>query len=109
MGVLWYRYLYIGEMANKQKKKIKWKIRHRAGTLRVYLLTMPSNDKNSLDIINAAYLKQPYYKKREIRIVGIALTYEEALQVLLQIVDDVYKNTKGMDIKGYLNKERWQV
>lgn len=109
MSVLWYRNLYTGEKADKHRKKIQWKLKHRVGTVRVFLLTMPTNENNSLDILNAAYLKQPYYRKKEIRVVGIAVTYEEATQVLLRIVEEVYKSTNGMDIKGFLNKEGWQV
>lgn len=111
MSILWYRNLYVGEQAKGKTEKIRWKIRHRAGTLRVFLLTLPSNEKNSLDIINAAFLLQPYYKRRTIRVVGIALSYEEAVQVLRQIVENVYEETKELDIKAYfaLEKEKWRV
>lgn len=111
MHILWYRKLYVGENADRHIRKIKWKLRHGVGTLRVYLLTMPSNSRNSLDIINAAYLQQPYYKRQQMKVIGIAMSYEEALQVLQQIVTEVYQETHQMDIKGYIESKQgnWQV
>lgn len=111
MNILWYQNLYVGENADKHLRKIKWKLVHGIGTLRVYLLTMPSNNKNSLDIINAAYLKQPHYKKQQIKVVGVAMSYEEALQVLQQIVTEVYEETQKMDIKEFICSKQgnWQV
>lgn len=113
MSIHWYRDLYVGEAAGSKLDKIKWKVQHYAGDLRIYLITMPTNEKNSLDIIHEAHLKQSYYKKRDIFIVGVALSYDEALQVVLRIAEDVYSQTKGADIKGYIrskqDNEKWQV
>lgn len=113
MGIFWDQNLYVGEKAKKHKKMIKRKISRRMGTLRVYLLMLPSNERNSLDIINAAYLKQPFYKGQDINIVGIAMSYEEALEVLQQIAEEVYKNTNGMDIRQYICSKhkfgKWRV
>ena len=111
MSILWYQNLYTGEKASRHRDKIKWKLEHRVGTVKVFLLTMPSNEQNSLDILNAAYLKQPHFRKQEIRVVGLALSYEEALEVLVRIVEEVYEQTDGMDIKEYiyLNQENWRV
>lgn len=113
MRILWYDRLYVGKRAQKKQKKLIWKIQHCAGLPGVYLLTMPSNEENVLDIIHAIYLKQPVYKRRELKIIGIAISYEEALCVLEQIVDEVYGQTKGMDIRSYLTEghkfKKWRV
>lgn len=113
MRILWYDKLYVGDKAGKKRKKLLWKVQHCAGLPGVYLLTMPSNEENVLDIIHAVYLKQPVYKRRELKIVGIAVSYAEALQVLEQIAGDVYRETEGLDIRSYLNKEhkfkKWRV
>lgn len=113
MGVFWYQNLYVGEKAEKHKEKIKRKISRRIGTIRVYLLMLSSNERNSLDIINAAVLKQPFYKGQDIRIVGIAMSYDEALEILQQIAKEVYENTNGMDIRQYICSKhkfgKWRV
>lgn len=113
MRILWYQNLYVGEKAKKNQHKIQWKLQHCAGMIGVYVLTMPSNEQNSLDIIRAAYLKQSVYKKRELKIVGIAASYHEALQVLETIAKEVYANTQGLDIRSYLNSghkfKKWRV
>lgn len=105
MRILWYKNIFVGEKAQKKKRTIMWKLQHGAGMLRVFVLMMPSNPDNSLDIINAAYLKQPVYKNRELKIVGIAVTYEEALQVLEKIVQEVYSQTGSVNIRTYLDTE----
>lgn len=113
MSIHWYRDLYVGESAREKLDKIRWKVQHYAGDLRIYLITMPTNEDNSLDILHEAHLKQSYYKKKDIYVVGVALSYEEALQVVTNIVEEVYTKTKGADIKAYLrsgqDNEKWQV
>ena len=112
MRILWYKNLYVGEKAKKKQRKIQWKLQHGAGMVGIYVITMPSNEQNSLDIIRAAYLKQAVYRRRELRIVGLAASYEEALQVLETMVQEIYANTHTLDIRSYLtsgnNFEKWQ-
>lgn len=113
MHMLWYNDLFVGEKARRKKNRIIWKLQHGAGMVRVYVLMMASNPDNSLDIINAAYLQQPIYKRRELRIVGIAISYDEALDLLNRIVMEVYEQTGGADIRGYLDSRnkfrKWRV
>lgn len=111
MSVIWYRDMYIGEQMQKHQSEVRRKLRLGIGTVRAFLIMMPSNPDNSLDIINAAYLKQPYYRKRKNRVVGMAYSYEEALQVVQTIVEEVYRETRGMDIKQYIcaKQGNWQV
>lgn len=111
MSILMFRDLYVSPKAEKKIRRIKWELTHGVGTLQVYLLTMPTNTKNSLDIVNAVYLKQPHYKKEQIKVVGIAMSYEEALELLQEIVSEVYEATQKVDIKEYLYSKQgnWQV
>lgn len=112
----WYRNLYIGEQARKNRYKIVWKVKHRAGTINIYLLILPFNSENTLEIINANYLLQSYYKNKDIKIIGIAYSYEEALTLLTKIVQEVYQKTGNVKIKEYIIQQQnrrtgnlWQV
>ena len=46
----WYDDLYVGESIVHKTNKIKWKIRHNAGQINIYVITLASGEKNLLDI-----------------------------------------------------------
>lgn len=98
----WYHNLYIGKTAKKKRYKIVWKVKHRAGMLGVYLITLASNKENLLDVIDSSILLQPHYKKEDIFIVGIACGYDEAVEVVTQIIQELYNETGDFNIRQYL-------
>ncbi|OYO51279.1 hypothetical protein C8E03_10137 [Lachnotalea glycerini] len=104
--MIWYRNLYVGETARKRKHEIVWKVKHKAGMLGVYLISLSSNQENLLDIIDSSMLIQPYYEKEDIFIVGIACGYDEALELTTRIIETLYKKTGDFKIRQYLTNER---
>ena len=47
------------------------------------------------------------YPKRKIFVVGLAKGYEEALEVASSIIEEVYRQTGGFDVRKYLlDKDR---
>ena len=103
----WYKKLYLGENAEKSRYKVFGRIRMNKFSFNTYLIVLPSNKENLLDIISANMLLQPYFKKKinldKIYVVGLAKGREEALYLVRDIIDEVYSNTKGFDIAGYLH------
>ncbi len=105
--MIWYEDLYVGESIIHKTNKIKWKIRHNAGTIDIYVISLASNEENLLDIIPSWELLQRGYPKQKIFVVGLAKGYEEALDVASSIVEEVYRQTGGFDVREYLwNKSR---
>lgn len=105
--MIWYEDLYVGESIVHKIKKIKWKIRHNAGTIDIYVISFASNEENLLDIIPSWELLQRGYPKRKIFVVGLAKGYEEALEVASSIIEEVYRQTGGFDVRKYLlDKDR---
>lgn len=102
----WYKPLFLGENARKEKLRALKKVKQRKLMKDVYFITLPSNDKNLLDIISTNQLLWPYFRKRKVRsqiyVIGIAKGQEEAFELVRTIVDETYTNTGGFDIKGYL-------
>jgi lipoprotein NlpI len=98
----WYHKLYIGKTARSKRYKIVWKVKHHAGMLGVYLITLSSNNENLLDIFDSSLILQPHYKREDMFIVGIACGYDEAVEVATQIIDELYRNTGDFDIRQYL-------
>jgi len=77
-------------------------VKHHAGMLGVYLITLSSNNENLLDIFDSSLILQPHYKREDMFIVGIACGYDEAVEVATQIIDELYRNTGDFDIRQYL-------
>lgn len=102
----WYKRLYLGDNAKDAKYKIFGKIRENRFTFDTYLITLSDNANNLLDIISANELKQPFYKDKQRRsniyIVGLAVGYEETLEVVQKIIEEVYQATGGFNISSYL-------
>jgi len=86
-----------------KKQNIKYLAEYEKGDLH----RIPSSEENLLDITSANFLLQPYFKKKinldKIYVVGLAKGREEALYLVRDIIDEVYSNTKGFDIAGYLH------
>ena len=104
----WHKDLYTGESILRKQQKVKWKIMHNAGQLRVYVITLASNRQNLLDIIPARELLQKHYPKRNLYVIGLAGNYQEALEVAGHIISDVYSKTGDFDVRGYILDGRKQ-
>lgn len=102
----WYDKLYLGEKAAPKALKMKWKISHNAGMISAYVITLASNPDNLMDIIPSRELLQKGYPKEDMIIIGLALGYEEALQVVTNIIQDTYEHTGGTDVESYLYTRR---
>ena len=51
--VNWYKNLYVGDTAKKKQKKWMRRIENKKAVPGVWLLTLPSNQQNNLDVIPA--------------------------------------------------------
>ena len=102
----WYKDLYVGESIADKVDRIKWKINHNAGTIRIHVITLASNPKNMLDIIPARELLQKGYPKKDLYVIGLAHGMNEAHEVVKQIIDEVYRATEGFDIISYLQAKK---
>lgn len=94
--------LYVGDSI-KNIRRVKWKLKHHAGQLGIFVITL-SGGSDQLEIYHCAFLQQRYYKKYPPYIVGIAGGYQEAVELLQQMVSDVYKNTGDYRLKEYFLK-----
>lgn len=102
--MVWYNYLYGEERLLRKKEKIKWKVRHNAGQLNLYVISLSHGDSNLLEIISTVELMQKYYPKEHMFIVGLSRGYEQACALAGRIVMEVYEETGGFDVKSYLKK-----
>ena len=97
-----YRRLYVGPSI-RNVNKIKWKLLTGRGQLGIYLISL-SRTSDQLDIFHCALLKQKYFDKKALQVVGIAEGREEAICLVQQMLQDTMDAGMEADIKGYLQK-----
>lgn len=107
--IRWYKKLYMGETARKKRYKIVWKVKHKAGLINTYLITVPLTGNNQLEIINSSELLQKHYNYTTVCIAGIAVGYEEALELVETITMDVFNTTNTVDIRSFFKKAFQEV
>ena len=99
----WADNLYVSESAAGKKDKIIRKAERGAGMVQVYLIALASNEQNLLDIFHGAHLKQPAFYSQSLRIVGIACGMEEARELTLKIITDIYQKTGEFEVRKYFS------
>ena len=88
--VNWYKNLYVGDTAKKKQKKWMRRIENKKAVPGVWLLTLPSNQQNNLDVIPADLLLQP------------AVRREEAFELVEAIALETYRETGEVKIREWL-------
>ena len=97
-----YRKLYISESLEKKKEKIMRRLKTGKLQINVYIIALPSNERNQLEIYNSSLLMQPSFPKDNLFVAGIAKGYEEALELVEEITKEVYNETGGANIRAYI-------
>ena len=97
-----YKKLYISPSLKKTRGKIVWKLRTGRPQQTIYIIALAKN-RDLLEIYHSGILKQKYYKKRKNTpfIVGIAEGYSGAVDLVMDMIQDVYCATGEYDVKSY--------
>lgn len=95
-----YTPLYVGEGVRhlrsiKRKLKCGWLIKD------AYLITFAAG-KDLLEIYDAKVFSQKYYKNFPRLIVGIASDYEEAVELVIKMMEETLNKRGDCNIKAYL-------
>ena len=94
-----YKYLYIGDTV-KEPDRVKRRLKLHAVQM-IYVVCLAQED-DQLEIYHCAYLKQRYYRHHPPVIVGIAASYDEAVELVVRITKESLLATGGCDLKAYL-------
>ena len=91
----WYKDLYMDQKIRGNPERCKRHIERCAGSLKrslskfwksYYAITLPSNEENLYDIMETRQLFFRRYAKKDLYIVGLAKSYDSALELLQQIL-----------------------
>lgn len=103
--IKWYPTLYLDSVTKKNLRKIKRRMERRKINLRVYCIALASNEKNLLDIYSTNELLFQYYRQKDIKVIGLASSKESAIQLVADIVNDVYQQTGRLDVRTFFKED----
>ena len=98
--------LYYGESAKKQNKELLKNIKRKNWQFGVYVIALSENENNLLDVYETVWFEQKFYGKKKIEVVGIAFGREEAMNLVKDIIDEVYKRTGGFNVREFFLKNK---
>ena len=101
----YYRHLYLMEGLEKNKEKIIRKLEEDKFQPNIHIITLAQNDANHLESQNSIVLLQPSFPKDDFLVVGIAKGYDDAVELVELITQEVYNETRGADIRAYILKK----
>lgn len=107
--MLWYNNLYTGDGKRSVYNSLIRKIRLGKLQSEGVLVTLASNGIDYFDIYPAWVLLQPFYKKQDLKVVGVARSREEAIEVVRRIVQEVYDATGRVDVRRYFSEEAFHL
>ena len=98
----WYYDLYLGEKIAKKKNKIIYKINDGKLSPSTFVIVLPRNNRDVLEAFPFEVLKQKYYKRQDFFIIGIAKGREEANQLMLDIIQECYRETDTVNVRDFI-------
>lgn len=102
--ISWSNQLFISKSINKRDlKSIKKKVNKNIFLKDVYCITFASNTDDLFEIYNIKQFVFPYYKKKDIHILGLAKSKEEAYELIIEMIEDIYKETGEFKVRGYFS------
>ena len=93
--------LYFGPKAEHNKKELVRKLKKEKYLPGLWLITLPHNEGNILDMVEAYTLPYQGGLKDNLTVAGIAYGRDEALELVRQIVDDTYNKLGTVDRNYY--------
>lgn len=101
--ILWCDDPYLDEVLTPKWNRLKKKIAKEKFTMGIYCIAFPTNPENLFDIIPANELLFPYYKRKELRLVGAAKGKQGAFMLLAEMVEDMLEDLGKIDPEEYFS------
>ncbi len=98
----WYQDLYVSDLAAKHVRRTIRRINQSKFTPDIYVLTLPGNEHNVMDIVPSKILLQKIARQRCPMIIGVAKGIDDAYGLMQEILMETYENTGNFHVKDYL-------
>lgn len=93
--------LYYGELVKNKPDRFKKKIKKGSLFTGAYVVCLPENKDEPLEYYSARLLKQDYYKRHDITVLGIAADETEAIGIVNDIVKDCIDKTGTLNLREF--------
>lgn len=104
--MFWYKHLYLDRKCMHHTNRLKYKIEHGMAHKGVYLIHLPDHAGAVLELIPSILLRQSRYPREQLCVIGMAADRAGALELIRQIVDEVYSAQHDFDVASYLQIDR---
>ena len=98
----WYEDIYVGYNLLDKKRQVIRKIKNGRIQFNKYVITLPQNNYDTLEIYPSNVLTQKWYRDSDMIVVGIAEGMEEALDMMQLIIMDCLHDTGDVYVKKYI-------
>jgi hypothetical protein len=98
----WYEDLYVGYNLLDKKTKVINQIRAGKPMFNKYVLTLPQNDYDTLEIYPSNVLIQKWYRDSDMVVVGIAEGMEEAMDMMQLIIMECFNSRGNVKVKDFI-------
>lgn len=97
--IIWHRRMYCDEKVNRHRNRYIRKVEKRRITNGLYLVTLPLENANQLEIYRAGELWFEYNRRRDITVVGLAADRESAKELVERMLMDALAQTGKPEIR----------
>ena len=104
--VIWKEALYVAGIPEKKQKRIMKSIEKKRPVKDVYLVTAPSDERNCLEYVGANQMLQPYFRKKEVVVYGLAGSEAAAQELAAAMLCDTYLATGEFRVIPHLERKR---
>ena len=98
----YYHALYMSEELIQKKAEIIEKLEKDKWQMEKFLIVLSKNKNNHLEYFHSVLLLQKAISKDDLFVIGIANGELGAMEIVEKITQEVYDETKGTDIRGFI-------
>lgn len=103
--IVWKERVYCKGISPKRQKRVMHALDKRRPVRSIYLIVAPSNPENCLEYMQANLLLQPYYKKRDVIVYGMAPDEATVQELAATMVCSAFATNGDFNIVGYLDSK----
>lgn len=104
--IYWYRDLYMDEKVAKNPERCKRRVARRRPWKKSYVaITIAANEKNLFEIMETRQLFFRRYAYLDLYVVGLAVSYENAVELLQGILEKGYQENPAFSPRDLFRKE----
>lgn len=90
--------IYVSGGLAGREKELKARLRFRRLKKYVYIIYF-NRYSDTPEFMNSIFLKQKYYKKHQIYVIGIVETYEQAVEYVADLLKDAFGKNGNFNVK----------